>query len=199
MSRIKQRIPLFLARLDIEKLVLKLWHTTEDKEDSGYRIDLQIIIETVRDKDFEELWINNPDLRFGQLMVNEGFNIFDAIYNLEESDILVEYCGLSRPESYIWGSNYNEDGSMRQETLYRFIDELDDKHLATMVDEANGGDRYYSPNMVDIFVEELHRRGFVNYRLTDEGREKLWMMGDELNHRKMIEVQEYIRTLMGRE
>ena len=68
-----------------------------------------------------------------------------------------------------------------------------------MVDEANQGIRYYNPVMVDIFAEELHRRGFVNYRLTDEGREKMWTIGDEIQHRKMIEVQEYLRTLMGRD
>lgn len=163
MGRIVERIPLFLERLDVEKLVLKLWYTTEDKEDSDYHIDLQMIIEEVRDPSFEEFWLNNPDLRFGQLMVNEGFPIFDAIYHLEESEILHNWCGYSRPESYIWGSNYNDDGSVREKTLYRFIDELDDKHLTTMVDEANAGVRYYNPEMVDIFCEELHRRGFIKH------------------------------------
>lgn len=185
--RIPERIPLFLSKLDVEKFVLKLWHTTEDKEDSDYHIDLQMIIEEVRDPSFEEFWLNNPDLRFGQLMVNEGFPIFDAISHLEESEILHNWCGYSRPESYIWGSNYNEDGSLRDKTLYRFIDELDDKHLSTMVDEANAGVRYYNPEMVDIFCEELHRRGFINYNLTDEGRKKLLEKKIEIHNKRMIE------------
>lgn len=192
MNRIVDRIPLFLSRLDIEKLVLKLWHTTEDREDSDYQLDLQGIKDYISSPLLEDLWTNNPDLRFGQLMVNEGFNIFDAIYHLEESDILVEYCGLSHPESHIWGSNYNEDGGVREKTLYRFIDELDDKHLSTMVDEANAGSRYYNPTMVDIFCEELHRRGFVNYSLTEDGLKKMRALGEELNHRK---IKEYLRVL----
>ena len=196
MSRIVDRIPLFISRVRVMDILLKLWHETEDQED---KIDFDSIVEFVHSPAFAVYWTSNPDLRFGQLMVNEGFNIFDAIYNLEESDILNQYCGLSRPESHIWDSNYNEDGSEWERTIYRFIDELDDKHLATMVDEANQGVRYYNPVMVDIFVEELHRRGFINYKLTDEGREKMWAMGDELQHRKMIEVQEYLRTLMGRD
>jgi hypothetical protein len=199
MSRIIDRIPLFLSRLDIEKLVLKLWHTTEDREDSDFHIDLEMIIEAVRDKDFIELWMNNPDLRFGQAMVNLGYNIFDPLYHLEESEILVNWCGYSRPESYIWGSNYNEDGSIRKKPLYRFIDQLDDKHLATMVDEANAGTRYYNPTMVDIFIEELHRRGFINYSLTDEGRDKLRELSIQIERQRMHDIKLFLKNVISKQ
>lgn len=163
--RIVERIPLFLSRVNLDSILLKLWHTTEDQEEA---VNFDSIIEFVYSDTFKDYWTSNPDLRFGQAMVNLGYNIFDPLYHKEEYEVLM-LCGYSRPESYIWGSNYNEDGSVREKTLYRFIDELGDKHLATMVDEANDGVRYYDPTIVEIFCEELHRRGFVNYKLTDKG------------------------------
>jgi hypothetical protein len=163
--RTPERIPLFLSRVRVKDIVLKLWNTTEDQEDAEYKIDVDSIEQFVHSKEFKDYWLSAPDLRFGQAMVNKGYNIFDAIYHKEESEILNSYCGYSRPESYLWGSNFNEDGSLRGNTLWRFVDQLDDSHLDKMVDGYNAGMFAYMERMAPIFVEELHRRGFVNYKI----------------------------------
>lgn len=170
--RAAQRIPLFLSRVKIVELLLKLEADAKD---------IEKLLEIIQSDEFKDYWMNNQDLRFGQLLYNMGYLVFNKVYSYEEHEILNEYCGYSLPESHIWASNYNEDGSLRPDPVYRFIDELDDKHLATMVEEANVGRRYYNPAMVDIFCEELHRRGFVNYKLTDEGREQMKILRDKLN------------------
>lgn len=180
------RIPLFLTRLDLEKLFSSC---NIESPVNG----LELIRGHVYLSDFEERWKGNSDLRFGQLMVNDGFVEFESLYHTEEDEIL-RLCGLSLPESLIWGSNYFEDGTQRKETLYRFVDELDDKHLATMVDDINGEGKFvYQKRYAQAFSEELLRRGFVNYKITEEAYERLRVREEEFETMRRLQLMNYLR------
>jgi len=183
--RNKHRIPLFLRRLDLEKLFYSC-----NIESPANRLEL--IKSHVYAQDFISYWQDSPDLRFGQLMVNDGFSEFESVYHTEEDEIL-RLCGLSLPESLIWGSNYFEDGSRRKETLYRFVDELDDKHLATLVDDINGGGKFvYQKIYAQAFSEELLRRGFVNYKITEEAFERLRVREEEFETMRRLQLFNYL-------
>ena len=49
MSRIVDRIPLFISRVRVMDILLKLWHETEDQED---KIDFDSIVEFVHSPAF---------------------------------------------------------------------------------------------------------------------------------------------------
>lgn len=190
--RNKHRIEPFLSRVDIGLLIATIGGFKRPEEALEYQ---KLVEDYIATPAFINEWLDNPDLRFGQNMYNEGFELFDKFYYYQEAELL-KLCGYTNSESYMWGSNYNEDGTESKETLYKFIDELDDKHLANMVDEANNGTRFYHPFYVDIFCEELLRRGFVNYKLIDEVREKFLNKRNETHDQRMLEFLDLYKHIL---
>ena len=167
--RNKKRIKPFLSRVDIPLLITQLWNKDMGGPEKAQEY-IDAVTKHVKSPEFLASWLEQYDLRFGQKLINDGFDFFHRIYAKEESEILM-MCGYLDVESYMWGSNYNEDGTQRQEAVLRFVDELDDKHLKTMITEANAGKRVYPRAYVKLFQKELERRGFVNIVFTEEGEE----------------------------
>jgi len=181
--RNKNRIVPFLSRVDIPLLVTQLWNKDIGGPEKAQEY-IDAVTKHVESPEFLASWLEDYDLRFGQKLVNDGFDIFHLIYAKEESEILM-MCGYLDVESYMWASNINEDGSIRQEQVLRFIDELDDKHLKTMITEANAGKRLYPVNYVKLFQKELERRGFTNIVFTEEGKElQSKIFDDEMARRR---------------
>lgn len=154
--RSKLRIRPFLDRVDIPYLIKYLWADNTDKTNIAHYTDE--VIDFVLDKDFIGIWENNPDLRFGQYMFNSGHGIFNAIYYMEEPEILM-LCGWKDTESHGWISIMDKFQNTLETPKFRFIDQLDTNHLKTMVGEYNNEIRSYNPNMITLFEKELKERG----------------------------------------
>lgn len=162
------RIDPFLQKVDIPLLVTLLLDTDSNyspgkPEESLYYID--VISDGVKKN--AEHWKENPDLRFGQMMFNAGFSLFEKIYHKEEYEILM-MCGYKDVESFGWVSVLNADGELI-EPVFRYICDLNTDHLRKMIAEANEGTRAYPFKHLELFEKELMSRSIPD-RLTDEGK-----------------------------
>jgi len=161
------RIDPFLQKLDIPLLVTLLLDNSDyspgKPEESLYYID--VVSDGVKKN--TDHWKENPDLRFGQMMFNAGFTLFERIYHKEEYEILM-MCGYSDVESFGWISILNVDGELI-EPRYRYICDLDTDHLRKMIAEANAGTRAYPFKHLELFEKELTSRSIAD-KLTDEGK-----------------------------
>jgi len=85
----------------------------------------------------EKTWLENPDLRFGQLLCNLRFikniDIENHIWNVEEDDWLVRnnYCNFE--DIKFWGSLYDEHNNKRSKIKYILLKDLTDSHIEGII------------------------------------------------------------------
>ena len=146
--RLKERIPNFIEKVNIENLLLNIWELPVSKE----------TIESIK-KDLpriQQLWTEYPDERFSQTLVNNNYipNYQGFWYYMEESEILKEQ-GVDASEYLFWGQNYDEKGKRLPETRYRLIKELDTDHIKTILNEGHTeeGSEYHK-----ALTKELEKR-----------------------------------------
>lgn len=159
--RTAYRIEPFLSKLDLDRLL----NLPELNIKPSEIEDIKHIIEDGMEE-IKKFWLDNPDLRFGQMMFNLGFNVLEPLYHLEENQVLKK-CGFSDSESIGWLSYLNEYGDMLPTPKYRYVSDLGTDHLKKMVDEGNNGERFYSIDILKIFSKELTERGVEGYELKD--------------------------------
>lgn len=128
--RLKERIPNFIEKVNIENLLLNIWKLPVSKE----------TIESIK-KDLpriQQLWTEYPDGRFSQTLVNNDYipNYQGFWYYTEESEILKKQ-GVDASEYLFWGQNYDKKGERLPETRYRLIKELDTDHIKTILNEGH--------------------------------------------------------------
>ena len=146
--RLKERIPNFIEKVNIENLLLNIWELPVSKE----------TIESIK-KDLpriQQLWSEYPDERFSQTLVNNDYipNYQGFWYYMEESEILKEQ-GVDASEYLFWGQNYDEKGERLPETRYRLIKELDTNHIKTILNDGHTeeGSKYHK-----ALTKELEKR-----------------------------------------
>lgn len=96
-------------------------------------------IRTITDKWYliEEMWLQNPDLRFGQLLCNlrliHSLDVENDIWNIEETTWLVDnnYCTFE--EIHFWGINYFKNNKLRKTTKYKLLRDLDLDHIKNII------------------------------------------------------------------
>ena len=85
----------------------------------------------------ENTWLQNQDLRFGQLLCNlrliHHLEIEDNIWNIEETIWLVDnnYCKFE--EINFWGINYFKNKKLRKTTKYKLLRDLDLDHIKNII------------------------------------------------------------------
>lgn len=87
-----------------------------------------------RVEEIRELWKENSDQRLFQLLINYGYIFEEAdLWNKEESTWLIEQELAEPREVVFWGQNYDENGKLLPNTIYKPIKELTDGHLKGIV------------------------------------------------------------------
>ena len=74
-------------------------------------------------------WINNPDQRIGQVLIN--LNLIDSTLGVwidEESEILLNQ-GIAPEDCLYWTSIYNKDGNLLDEPVSKLLKDLDTDHI----------------------------------------------------------------------
>lgn len=103
-----------------------------------------------------QCWINNPDLRFGQLLCNIGLitdkEIEDHIWNIEETLWLVDNNYCSFEDVHFWGINYFKNGKKRKSTKYKLLRDLDLDHIKNII-------KFFEDNNA---IERIPKR-YLNY------------------------------------
>lgn len=141
--RLKERIPIFLKYVNFDFLEQR-WNTDISQELRGL-----ILHKTIRN-----YWLNQPDLRFGQMLINLEY-LPDKI-NLwldEEKDIL-DAQGISPRHTMLWGNNYDKDMNILPETIWRPIAEMNTEHIKAILD----GGWAKNPKYKEVFEDELKLR-----------------------------------------
>lgn len=123
------RIDNFLNKVDIRNLLLNIWKICDDSNIDQVEKTILDNISSIR-----EYWNDYSDLRFGQVLVNQGYlpNMSGYWYYYEENDILKEQ-GLKPREYLYWGSIFNSNGERLSDTKYSLIKDLTIEHMQKLV------------------------------------------------------------------
>ena len=142
-----ERIPIFLKHVNWYILIKDIWGNLDEDE----TLDVYNSITKNLD-DVKEFWIDNPDLRISQVLVNLGIipNSSGMWYYMEESEIL-EKLGIPEREYMIWGTR-GKDGKSPLE--FKPIKDLSTDHIEAIL-ETQTQISYYTRT---VFEDELKRR-----------------------------------------
>ena len=112
-----ERIDNFLRSVDFSKL-------------SG-RWGLELLITGINRRT-RTYWKQNPDQRFGQVLINLGI-VSDTllIWLDEESDILLDQ-GIAPEYCLYWTSIYDKDGNLLDEPVSKLLKDLDTDHIVNI-------------------------------------------------------------------
>ncbi len=104
----------------------------------------------------EKTWLENPDLRFGQLLCNlrliHHLEIENHIWNVEETIWLVDNNHCTFEEIHFWGINYFKNGKLRKTTKYKLLRDLDLEHIKNII-------KFFKDNNA---IEKIPQR-YLNY------------------------------------
>jgi len=148
-----ERINIFLKKIkednNLEKVLNEIYRLNVSKE-------VIKIITSELNTTIPIFWIENPDWRFSQILINSGLlpNYQGFWYYIEDEDVLIEL-GCKPREIYFWGVNFTKDMEELSKTKWTLIKDLDTDHIKAILEGkfVREKDRYYK-----FFTEELKLR-----------------------------------------
>lgn len=153
--RVKKRIDIVLKHIPWKQF---LQDTTNLNKDSKI---LDKLVENVKNNlnIIEKHWKENPDLRLGQLLINEGFiPDYYKLWNIEEDQWLIDNKALSLQDIKFWGSNYDKDMNRLAETKYKLLKDLDDSHISAILDLYEEGMLKIDENYLKYFKTRINEK-----------------------------------------
>jgi len=148
--RIKERIPVFLEKVDWPSLLTKVW-----KLDLSSEILNDLIIEINASKEeIKNYWLMYQDQRISQVLINLGLipNMSGLWYYMEELEILKEL-GIPPREYLLWG--HYIDRKNPESLRYSPIKDLSTEHIKNILKEEHTKREDY----LSAFDSELILRG----------------------------------------
>lgn len=141
------RIPICLNFLLNDDILKKFLNTFSNK-----------LLDNVMENydEIKQTWLENPDLRFGQLLCNlrliPDIDIENHIWNIEEDDWLIknDYCNFE--DIKFWGVNYYKNGKKRKSVKYKLLRDLDLEHIKNII-------KFFEDNNA---IERIPKR-YLNY------------------------------------
>ena len=149
--RPKERINTFLSLVDFDKLEQR-WET--DISDSLRNLILSKAI-----KDF---WLEHPDQRFGQMLINIGYIEDRLPIWMDEEDLILKDQGLPPREYLLWGSIYDKDHKPLEEIRWSLIKDMDTDHIKNILKDVKDNKMGIRKDYLDIFKQELILRNTGN-------------------------------------
>jgi len=153
MSKPIERINPFLDFIypEFEKLLFNIYKL-EITKDEYYKFLGNFVSQT---NIVEKYWLENPDLRFSQVLINLGIipNIPGVWYYIEEDEIL-EQLGIESREYLLWGQNYDKNIKLLPKTIRKPIKDLTTEHIQAILDGGYAGNKKY----LECFKNELKLR-----------------------------------------
>lgn len=107
----------------------------------------------------EKLWLDNPDLRLTQVLVNTGIlvNYPGFWYHKEEISFIVSEELLEPREILFWGQNYDKDMNRLPKTNFILIKDMSKDHIAAILKDNNEGKLNISSVYRKAFEQELNK------------------------------------------
>ena len=87
--------------------------------------------------EIKKFWLENPDLRFGQLLCNlrliPNIDMENHIWNIEEDNWLIDnyYCKLE--DIKFWDVNFYKNGKKRKKIKYVLLKDLRTDHIINII------------------------------------------------------------------
>ena len=141
--RAKERIPIFLDKVNWNKLA-KRWKLDISAFDYIRPPNENVATAIV------EYWNENPNQRFGQVLINLGLIPDTMRIWLDEENEILKSQGVPEREFRLWGQNYDKDMNQLPKTIWKPIMELSTDHIKAILD----GD-WTKGHYAELFKEEL--------------------------------------------
>jgi hypothetical protein len=120
--RNKLRIPICLKLFKKKEVFLKFYNN---------ELNYKIFIKNF--KDLSNFWKEYPDLRFGQMLINQNI-IFDGDHwNIEETKWLINNNFIKLAEIEFWGINYSKEGKLLKNTKFKLLKDLEIDHIKNII------------------------------------------------------------------
>ena len=149
--RNKKRIPI---------VINNPWLMSFVHETGNFTIEeaLEITEKLAPKKDeIKKIWNKNPDMRFGQLLINY-FNVpeSDRLWYAEEVDWLIDNNYAKVEDICFWGVNFKKDNTPRKYPKQVLLRDLKTDHIANILTffERNGGN--IKANYLEYFNKRLN-------------------------------------------
>ena len=84
-------------------------------------------------RQIKKYWERYPMLRFGQLLINDGYIDDGPQWNIEEDDWLVSNGFVKIEDIKHWGSNYSNEGERLDKTQFKLLKNLDLDHIVNII------------------------------------------------------------------
>jgi hypothetical protein len=135
--RPKERIPVFFKLIDWKKL----------KE--RWNIDLAPILKFDNITEINRYWEENPDQRFGQVLINLGFAPDEfKVWNDEETNILLSQ-GIAPEEVLYWTSIFNKDETLRNKPVTKLLKDLETNHIKAILETQT--------HLSDLYIKTFNK------------------------------------------
>lgn len=149
--RIKERIPIILDIFFNDPLILQQF----------IELELYETMELYSNwKKIKEEWLEEPDLRFGQLLVNMNLIPYmSKCWFYEEDDWLIEKGYLKLEDIKFWGRNYDENNNKLPKTEFILLKNLTTEHIKNIIAYFGGRGKFKakSPRYYEYFKERLKK------------------------------------------
>ena len=148
-----ERIDNFIRKIDLNKL------------SSDWKLEYPIKFINRRIRTY---WKQNPDQRFGQMLINLGLAPDSMeIWCSEDHDILINQ-GLAPEECIFWGSIYDKKGNPLKEPIYRLIKNLSVDHINNILIFMKAYNGHVSHNTMIAFENVLKKNSLeINKEVED--------------------------------
>lgn len=156
-----ERIGIFLRLVDWDKLEDR-WTITVDNE--KYKPSNEPLKQVYEDNKeaIVDYWEMFPDQRIGQVLINLGL-ILDGFFIWNDEEYLIlEDQGIEPREYYLWGSVFNKDGSVREETKWTVIKDLETEHLHNILKAYYNKTVSITDHMLKVLQDEKERRSSIS-------------------------------------
>ena len=151
--RPKERIPIFIKHVNIEKLITDWFANTKIP---SFEIKAAIKRITTSILYLTQYWQDNPDLRFSQILVNTGYlpNIPGTWYYESNNHILIKQ-GCKPRNVILWGNVFDKEGNRLPKPKWILIRDLTTDHIeAILISEK----LHLNPVLIRYFMDELEYR-----------------------------------------
>ena len=105
---------------------------------------------------FEKYWLENPDLRLGQALINSAITPDGLAWNKEEVDWLIDHDYFKFEELNFWGSNYDKEGNLLPKTRYKLLKDLDTDHIQAILEFCKDRTNKINSNYLEYFNKRLN-------------------------------------------
>jgi len=141
-----ERIPLFMKMVNTDKLAERWWVLPD------------LLKDALTQENFETYWLNNPDQRIGQVLINLDL-IPDSmnIWMDEVQDILLDQ-GMPPRDCLFWTSLFDKEGNRLEEPMSKLIKDLESNHIKNIL---NSEKLRLSELYKETLENELGIRGYT--------------------------------------